>query len=149
MPLWAPFNPTDLFEEVLTSTRQCQVTIVPLSKDIPSIPHSFFVAPSGCRRESFVISASVLTRWVYKEDIREALRQLAETVPVGCKVWLKWATATVEREELIVRSRLHTDVWIELCREFPFLSMSDVIELALLPPEKRRLAILGRPLRRK
>jgi len=145
MSLWSPFSLTELFKEVLISTRQCQVTIVPLSKDIPVVPHSFLLAPSGCRRESFVISASMLVRWIYEENIREALYQLAKDVPVGCKVWLKWATMTAEKEELIVRARLNTDAWVSLCSEFPFLSMTEVVRLALLSPEKRRLHILGRP----
>ena len=147
IPLWTSFDLSQAFKKVLIDARQCQVTLVSFSEDIPAVPPSFFLASTGCQRESFILKVTIP-----RFDggcVREALCRLSENVPVRSKVWLKWVTAITDKEGLNVRSRLHTDVWIELCKEFPFLSMSDVIELALLSPEKRRLAILGRPLRQK
>ena len=139
MSLWFFLDLSRAFKEVLVSTRQCRVAIVPLAEVMP-VPHSYLLAPKKCRKESFIISAPASGDHVWG-----ALHRLAEKVPLGCTVWLKWTTLVSDEEPPAIRARLHTNVWITLCNEYPFLSPTEVVELALLPPEKRRLYILGRP----
>ena len=144
---------TSTFADILTRDRHCYVTQTRLSDHV--------VSPrTGCRRESFIIGASRTIPSIIMvaepvEDIFDSivtavLHATAEMVPFRCQVWLFWADVIINEistpPAYVIRSqvRLHTDVWTKLCDEFPFLTVEEVVKLSLLPPEKRRLCILGR-----
>jgi len=138
---------TPSFAEVLIRNRQCRVEIT-----WPSVGH--VIPPSNCRRESYLISVSKVvhlkhqSKFMLRLITEGILYALANTVPLRCQVRLFRADVAIRKDPgfytIRAQARLHTDMWAKLCEEFPFLTVEEVIQLSLLPPEKRRLCILGR-----
>jgi len=133
-------NVTEVFVEVLTHERQCQVEVVS-----PPVRHWDF----------YSIKASEVVQTASLDSVaRRAICTLVGLVPVKCQVWLKLINMSVLRSPgsfiriIKARALLRTSKWVELSNTYPFLTAEEVMKVSLLSPEKRRLCILGREFRR-